>query len=105
MEPGADRALIFAGEVSVSHHPGVSATGLLVLQDRSGSASRNSSRDDELFADVLRVDERGLAPVTVTVSSSAPTFMSAFTVAVNPDVSSMPSRLNVLKPGSVKVTV
>ena len=41
----------------------------------------------------------GLAPVTVTVSSSAPTRMSAFTVAVNPPVSSMPSRLTVLKPG------
>ena len=30
--------------------------------------------------------------------------MSALTVAVNPDVSSMPSRLKVLKPASVKVT-
>ena len=31
--------------------------------------------------------------------------MSAFTVAVNPDGSSMPSRLKMLKPVSVNVTV
>ena len=47
----------------------------------------------------------GDAPVTVIVSSSAPTRSSAFTVAVNAPVSSMPSRLTVLKPGSVNVTV
>ena len=34
----------------------------------------------------------GLAPVTVTVSSSEPTFMSALAVAVKPVVSSIPSR-------------
>ena len=44
-------------------------------------------------------------PTTVTVSSSAPTFRSAFTVAVNVAGSSIPSRLTVEKPGSVKVTV
>ena len=42
---------------------------------------------------------------TVIVSSSAPTFRSALIVAVKSDVSSMPSRLTTLKPGSVKVTV
>ena len=47
----------------------------------------------------------GVSPVTVTVSSTAPTRMSAFTVAVNDPLSSMPSRLTVLKPGSVNVTV
>ena len=46
----------------------------------------------------------GLSPVTVTDSSRDPTFISAFTVAVNEPVSSMPSRLNVLNPVSVKVT-
>jgi hypothetical protein len=45
------------------------------------------------------------APVTVMVSSTAPTCMSAFTVAVNDPVSSIPSRLTVLNPGSVNVTV
>ena len=47
----------------------------------------------------------GDSPVTVMVSSSAPTRRSAFTVAMNDPVSSMPSRLTVLKPGSVNVTV
>ena len=47
----------------------------------------------------------GVAPETVIVSSSAPTCMSAFTFAVNPVVSSMPSRLTALKPASVNVTV
>ena len=42
--------------------------------------------------------------VTVTVSSRAPIFISALTVAVNPDGRSMPSRLKVLKLASVKVT-
>ena len=46
----------------------------------------------------------GLAPETVTVSSSAPTFRSALTVAVKVAGSSMPSRLTVENPGSVKVT-
>ena len=46
----------------------------------------------------------GVSPVTVIVSSSAPTFRSPFTVATNVPVSSMPSRRTVLKPGSVNVT-
>ena len=46
----------------------------------------------------------GVSPVTVIVSASAPTFMSALMVATNEPVSSMPSRLTVLKPVSVKVT-
>ena len=47
----------------------------------------------------------GVSPVTVTVSASAPTLRSALMVAVNDPLSSMPSRLNVLKPCRVKVTV
>ena len=47
----------------------------------------------------------GVASVTVTVSSSAPTAISASTLAVNPVLSATPSRTSVLKPGSVKVTV
>ena len=46
----------------------------------------------------------GLAPVTVSVSSTDPTRSSAFAAAVNPAVSSTPSRLTVLKPVKVKVT-
>ena len=51
----------------------------------------------------LCVSTIGVSPVTVMVSSSAPTFMSALMFAVNAPVSSMPSRLTVLKPVSVKV--
>ena len=47
----------------------------------------------------------GEAPETVIVSSTAPTRSSAFTVAVNEPVSSMPSRTTVVKPARVKVTV
>ncbi len=51
------------------------------------------------------VSTMGLAPETVTVSSSAPTRRSALTVAVNVAGSSIPSRLTVENPGSVNVTV
>ena len=47
----------------------------------------------------------GVAPCTVTVSETLPTFSSAFTAAVNPTVSSMPSRRTVEKPGRVNVTL
>jgi hypothetical protein len=47
----------------------------------------------------------GDSPVTVTVSSRPPTFISASTLAVNEPVSTMPSRFRVAKPGSVNVTV
>src|SRR5436190_18689512 len=46
----------------------------------------------------------GVAPLTVIVSSTAPTFMSALIVATNAPLSSMPSRLTVLKPVSVNAT-
>ena len=47
----------------------------------------------------------GEAAVTVIVSWSDPTCRSAFTCAVKPEVSEIPSRRTVLNPGSVKVTV
>ena len=47
----------------------------------------------------------GASPLTVTVSDTAPTFMSVFTVATKLPVSSIPSRLAVLNPVSVNVTV
>ena len=47
----------------------------------------------------------GDSPVTVTVSSSAPTAMSAFTWMVESPMMTTPSRTKVLNPGSVKVTV
>ena len=51
------------------------------------------------------VSTTGLAPETVIVSETDPTFISAVTFAVNPVDKSMPSRLTVLKPASEKVTV
>ena len=47
----------------------------------------------------------GVVPATVIVSSSAPTFMSPLTVAVNVPESSMPSCLTALNPGSANDTV
>ena len=46
----------------------------------------------------------GVSPETVIVSATAPTFSSALIVATNVPVSSMPSRLNALKPVSENVT-
>jgi hypothetical protein len=46
----------------------------------------------------------GDSPDTVTVSSIAPTRISALTGTVVSAGTMMPSRLNVLKPGSVNVT-
>ena len=47
----------------------------------------------------------GLAPVTVTVSSSDPTFRSALIAEVVPRDTSTPSRANELNPDSVNVTL
>src|SRR2546423_7217151 len=67
-----------------------------------------SVRMTSLFSTVSRfalwTSTTGVSPVTVIVSASAPTFRSALTVATNDPVSSIPSRLTVLKPGSVNVT-
>ena len=52
----------------------------------------------------LDVDDR-VSPVTVPVSARLPILRSALIVAVNEPVSSTPSRLNVLNPCNVKVTV
>ena len=43
--------------------------------------------------------------MTVIVSSTLPTIISAFTAAVNELVNSTPSRLTDLKPGRLNVTV
>ena len=64
----------------------------------------SSSSEITVWRRVFWTSTSGLAPVTVTVSSSAPTRISTFTVAVKPLVNSMPSRLTVLNPASAKVT-
>jgi hypothetical protein len=52
---------------------------------------------------MLCVSTTGDSAETITVSSTAPTFMSLLTVAVKSEVSSIPSRLKTLKPGKVNV--
>ena len=47
----------------------------------------------------------GVSPVTVIVSASVPTRISALMAAVNEPVNSTPSRLTLLNPVSEKVTV
>src|SRR6185503_8310985 len=69
-----------------------------------GSAS-SSDRDSTCCCVALFTSTTGEAPVTVTVSSSAPTRNSPLMVAVKLAGSSIPSRWKTLKPGSVNVTV
>jgi hypothetical protein len=69
-----------------------------------GSDSLTAS-DNTVDWTTFRVSTVGASPETVIVSSTLPTLSSAFTVAVNDPVNSMPSRLTVVKPGSVKVTL
>jgi hypothetical protein len=69
-----------------------------------GSASRTSCVITTRCV-MLCVSTIGDSPVTVSVSSSAPTLRSTLIVAVKSDVSSMPSRITVVKPGSSNLTV
>ena len=68
-----------------------------------GSASK-TSRPIDCDCSMLCTSMTGLDSVTVTVSSRAPTAISASTFAVKPVVSAIPSRSSVLKPASEKVT-
>jgi hypothetical protein len=68
-----------------------------------GSVS-SASFEITLRVSTRRTSTTGLSLRTVIVSSSEPTRMSAFTVAVKFGPRSIPSRLVVLKPGSVNVT-
>ena len=69
-----------------------------------GSAPINSSFNT-CWRIVLCTSTTGDSPLTVIVSSSAPTRISVLTEATKAPVSSMPSRFEVANPGSVKVTV
>ena len=69
-----------------------------------GSAS-STSRVITTRCVIAGVSTIGDSPVTVIVSCSVPTFMSALTLAVKSEVSSMPSRTTVPNPVSVKVTL
>ena len=77
--------------------------GVVVADGRDGPGGRRCSASVSRFA--LCTSTIGVSPVTVIVSASVPTLSSALMVAVNDPVSSMPSRLNVLNPCSVNVTV
>ena len=83
--------------------PGISTPRANALRD-VGRASIRS-----LLMTALRVElctsTVGVSPVTVTVSCSVPTRISAFTVVVAVPASSTPSRLTTEKLCSVKVTV
>ena len=76
--------------------------------DAGGVSRGRDGRQDvpvhrALHLRALDVDDRRLAE-TVIVSARAPTFSSALTVAMNVPLSSIPSRLNALKPVSENVT-
>ena len=72
---------------------------------RAVGSDSKMSRSIAADCSMLCTSMIGLASVTVIVSASWPTAISASTFAANPVASSMPSRTSVLKPGSVKVTV
>jgi hypothetical protein len=90
-------------DTPVTNTPGFMAAKLTKL--RSVGSTSITSREAVCFWTTFWVSTIGLAPETVIVSSTEPTFMSALTVAVKAVVSSIPSRLTVLKPVSENVTV
>ena len=83
--------------------PGISVAAVNCVRPVGMPVSTSSPMTRCLVA--LCTSTIGDSPVTVMVSSTAPTRSSAFTVAANDPASSMPSRLTVLKPVSVNVTV
>ncbi len=74
----------------------------ITLRD-TGSVSI-ASREIVCVREACCTSTCGAWPETVTVSSSAPTFISVFTVAMKSAGKSMRSRTTVLNPASVKVT-
>ena len=87
----------------VTSTAGVSAAKLTKL--RSVGSWSIASRVAVDFCTTFCTSTIGLSPETVMVSVTPPTRISAPTLAVNDVVSSMPSRLTVLKPLSENVTV
>ena len=67
------------------------------------SASASPCSDVAVVACVTST--RGDCPDTVMVSLTVPIFITSFSVAVNPDVSRMPSRRTVWKPPSSNCSV
>ena len=82
--------------------PGIKAWMPPALRDEGIAAMMSLLTVCCVFA--LWTSTIGVSPVTVMVSSSAPTFSSPLTVATKLPDSSMPSRLTLLKPGRENVT-
>jgi hypothetical protein len=94
--------------VSDAAPPAVTVPGINVIRpayDRAAGMALISSLSMTVCRRTLCTSTMGVSPVTTIVSSSAPTFKSAFTTAVKDPGSSMPSRLATLNPWSVNVTV
>ena len=83
--------------------PDISAPSVGTLRP-VGTAS-STARLSTTCCTALWTSTVGVPPVTVMLSSSEPTRMSALICAVKLAGSSRPSRTTVLKPGSEKVTV
>ena len=77
----------------------------MVVAVRPDGTVSSTSRSITRCLVALCTSTSGASPVTVTVSSRAPTRISASIAAINEPVNSTPSRRNTLKPGRVKVTV
>ena len=89
---------------AIPDSPSVSAISEFACFVLVGSVSSISS-ETTVCRRTFCVSTSGVSPVTVIVSSTAPTCMSAFTVAVKPAVSTIPSRRKPVNPGSENVTV
>ena len=81
--------------VALSSAPAARDAGIVWIKLLSMTTSRRA----------LCTSTTGDSPVTVIVSSMPPTLRSAVMVRTCEPVSSMPSRLTVMKPGSVNVRV
>jgi hypothetical protein len=81
--------------------PGINAWIPLAVRELGMAAS--TSLLTVVCTRALWTSTTGVSPVTVIVSSRAPTLRSPLMVATNSPVSSMPSRLTVLNPGNVNV--
>src|SRR5262249_32488304 len=83
--------------------PGISSARAGVLRIGVGIES-STSRLATMVDWLLITSTAGVSPVTVSVSSTAPTDSSALTCAVKVPSRTMSVRLTVLKPASVKDT-
>src|SRR4051812_25866613 len=84
------------------NRPGTSTTSALYVP--AVGIEFRVSFDSTICRDAFCTSTTGVSPVTVTVSSTAPTRISVFRLVVTKLVSSTPSRFVVLKPTSVNET-